>query len=225
MDDTLRKRLAALRATANDRGATEAEAMAAAEKLAQIMRDHGLSDHDVEYEEVSVGLKTKRPTVRTGLLGVIAICTNSAATTKLHWGEPQVVFLGKAPGPQIAEYLHTICDRAIDRAVAEFKQSPEYTRRRTPVTRRAAIQDFTIGMVERLSHRLFLMFEGSINLDEMAKANQIRDARMPLTSTVKVPVKKVRFGSAAASGHSAGRNVQLAAAVNGGRPVRQIGGA
>lgn len=225
MDEALRKKLAALRATANNRGSTEAEAMAAAEKLAQIMRDHGLSDQDVDYEEVTVGLKTKRPTVRTGLLGVIALCTNSAATTKLHWGDPQVVFLGKAPGPQIAEYLHTVCDRAIDRAVAEFKLSAEYKRRKTVVTRRAAVQDFTMGMVERLSRRLFLMFEGSINQDEMAKANQIRDARMPITSTVKVPAKKVRFGSAAASGFSAGQDVQLAAAVNGGRPVRQIGGA
>ena len=39
-------------------------------RVARIMREHGLSDDDVEYDEVEAPLKTRRPTARTGLLGL-----------------------------------------------------------------------------------------------------------------------------------------------------------
>lgn len=224
MDEALRKKLAALRAAATGRGTTEAEAMAAAAKMAEIMREHGLCDDDIEFDEAEAPLKGKRPGVRTILLGAIAVCTNCAGTT--HFGDyPTVTFLGRAPGPEIAAYLVAVCDRAIDTAVAEFKKTPEYLRRRTASTRRAAVQDFTAGMVTRLQHRLFAMFAGSMDRDALDQANQVRNARLPATSKVRIPERKIRFGSAAQAGHAAGRKVQLAHGVNAGRPVHQIGGA
>ncbi len=223
MNDALRKKLAALRATAQGRGTTEAEAMAAAEMMARIMREHGLSDDDVEYDEVEAPLKTRRPTARTGLLGVIAICTNCAATLKSDW-TPCAIFLGKAPGPEIAAYLTAICDRAVDRAVGEFQRSAEYKRRRTLSTRRKATEDFTVGMIDRLASRLFEMFGASIDAEARSMAADVRDRRMPSTTAAKLPAPKVRFGDAAQAGSAAGRDVQLAHGVNGGRPVSQIGG-
>lgn len=222
MDENLRKRLAALRATAQGRGTTEAEAMAAAEKMAQIMRDHGLSDDDVEYDEAEAPLRTKRMTARTTLLGVIAISTNCAATLNSDVA-PCVIFIGKAPGPELAAYLTAICDRAIDRAVADFQKTAEYRRRRTLSTRRKATEDFTIGMVARLSRRLADMFVDSIDAHARAKAEQVRDMRMPTTTKARLPDRKVRFGNAAQAGSAAGHRVQLAQGVNGGQPVRQIG--
>lgn len=224
MDEALRKKLAALRAAATGRGTTEAEAMAAAAKMAEIMREHGLNDDDVEYEEAEAPLKGKRPGQRTPLLGVIGVCTNSAATT--HFGDyPTVTFLGRAPGPEIAAYLVAVCDRAIDFAVADFKKTPEYLRRRTASTRRAAVQDFMAGMVMRLKTRLFEMFASSIDHDARAEANRVRDLRLPTTSPLKIPERKVRFGLAAQAGRVAAHKVQLAHGVNAGKPVRQIGGA
>lgn len=222
MDEALRKRLAALRAVASGRGATEAEAMAAAQKMADLMREHRLTADDVEYEEDEAPLKTKRSTLRTGLLGTIAVCTNSVATLHSGW-QPCVIFLGKAPGPQIATYLHAICDRAIDRAIADFKQTPEYRRRRTLATRRAAVADFTAGMVERLSGRLYMMFRDGVDADARAAAARVRDIRMPETTPTSIPERKVRFGNAAAAGYAAGHSVQLAHGVNGGKAVQQIG--
>ena len=51
-----------------------------------------------------------------------------------------------------------------------------------------------------------------------------KGARMPGTTCVNVPARKVRFGNAADAGYAAGRSVQLAYGVTGGRPVKQIGG-
>lgn len=221
MDEALRKKLAALRALASGRGATEAEAMAAAKKMADLMREHRLTADDVEYEEAEAALKTRRATQRTALLGIIAYCTNSVATLRSD-GQPCVIFIGKAPGPQIATYLHSICYRAIDRAIADFKLTPEYRRRRSLATRRAAVADFTQGMVSRLSSRLYAMFLHSIEDEARAAARRVTDIRMPTTPT-NVPERKVRFGNAAAAGYAAATNVQLAHGVNGGKAVQQIG--
>ena len=222
MNDALRKRLAALRATAQGRGTTEAEAMAAAEKMAQIMREHGLSNDDVEYDEAEAPLRTRRTTARTSLLAVIAGCTNCAGTLKSDW-TPCILFIGKAPWPEIATYLTAVCDRAIDRAIVDFKKTTEYRRRRTLTTRRKAVEDFTLAMVNRLSVRLLAMFEDSRDDGARANANQVRDTRMPNTSQVTLPERKVRFAGAAYAGNSAGNRVQLAQGVNGGRPIQQIG--
>mgnify|MGYP002737842300 CR=1 FL=1 len=222
MDDNLRKRLAALRATAEGRGTTEAEAMAAAEKMAQIMREHGLTDYDVEFDEAQAPLKTRRPTARTGLLSVIAICTNCVGTLQSDW-TPCVIYTGRTPGPELAVYLTAVCERAIDRAVAEFQKSAEYKRRRTLSTRRKATEDFTIGMVNRLGGRLLDMFNDSRDEAGRSQAELVRDTRMPTTSPAKLRDQKVRFGDAAWAGQSAGQRVQLAPGVNGGKPVRQIG--
>lgn len=223
MDETLKRKLAALRALASGRGATEAEAMAAAQKMADLMREHRLTADDVEFEEAETPLKTKRPTTRGRLLASIACGLNCTATIRDDW-QPCVIFLGKAPGPEIATYLFAICDRSIDRAIAEFKKSPEYHRRRTLATRRAAVADFTMGMVARLSSRIIAMFQDNMDEEAFAEAKRVRDCRMPDTVPHRAPTRKVRFGDAAAAGFAAGRDVQLAHGVNGGRPVRQIGG-
>ena len=222
MDEALRKKLAALSALASGRGSTEAEAMAAAQKMADLMREHRLTADDVEFEEAEAPLKTRRATQRTALLGAIAVCTNSVATLRSDW-QPCAIFLGKAPGPQIATYLHAVCDRAIDREIADFKLTPEYRRRRTLATRRAAVADFTTGMVERLSGRLYAMFRDGMDKDALAAARRVRDIRMPSTTPTSIPDRKVRFGNAAAAGYAAARNVQLAHGVNGGKAVQQIG--
>lgn len=222
MDETLRKKLAALRALASGRGTTEAEAMAAAQKMADLMQEHRLSAEDVEFEEADAPLKGKRPGPRTILLGIIAVCTNCAATTRFG-SYPAVTFLGRAPGPEIAVYLVEVCDRAIDSAVAEFKKSSEYLRRRTIVTRRAAVQDFTMGMVARMQKRLYELFAASVDRDALDAASKVRDTRLPEATSLNIPERKVRFGSAAMAGEIAGRRVNLAHGVNGGRSVDRIG--
>lgn len=223
MDENLKRKLQSLKGLAQGRGTTEAEAMAAAAKLAEIMREHGLADHDIEYEEADVPLKTKRHTTRSALLGLIATCTNCVATVRTEH-QPCAIFLGKAPGPEIATYLFALCDRAIDRAVAAFQKTPEYLRRRTLSTRRAATADFTAGMVERLCARIYALFRDGIDEEAFKAACRVRDLRFPNTATAKIPTRKVRFTSSAAAGMTAGHKVQLAQGVNGGRSVQKIGG-
>lgn len=208
MDDNLRRKLAALKDMANGKGTTEEEAMAAAAKMAAIMRDHGLTDDDLEFDEAEAPMRRKRPGPRTALIGTIAVATNCAGTI-MSDATPCVVFLGNAPGPQIAAYLHVVCDRAIDTAVAAFKNTPEYARRRTLTTKRAAVQDFTTGMVARLCRRIFELFETTMDDARRKDAARARDLRLPGSRQVSLPSRKVRFSSAASEGYAAGQRVQL----------------
>lgn len=208
MDDNLRRKLAALKAMAMGKGTTEGEALAAAAKMAEIMREHELTDDDLEFDEADAPMRRKRPGPRTGLIGTISVATNCAGTI-ISEQTPCVVFLGNAPGPQIAAYLHVVCDRAINTAVASFKKTPEYTRRRTITTRRASVHDFTAGMVARLSLRIMELFADTMDDAKRREAVRVRDFRLPAARQISSPARKVRFQSAALDGYVAGRQVQL----------------
>ena len=223
MTDDIRKKVASLRRKTASAGATEAEALAAAAKAAELMRAHGLSEADVEFAEAAAPMKTRGKSARDPLWGTVARCTNTAAILHQDW-TPQMVFIGREPGPEIACYLVDVLNRAVDREVERFKATPEYRRRRTVATRRAAVQDFTTGLVIRLRERLRELFSDTMSDAAAARARAVRDQRFRDAEPVSAPERKVRFGSAVQAGFAAGRRVHLAHGVGaaGGAP-RQIG--
>ncbi|WP_333815652.1 DUF7168 domain-containing protein [Tabrizicola sp.] len=225
MDDALRKRIAALHALGTGRGATEAEAEAALAKAADLMRDHGLTAEDIEFEEQQAALKTRGNAPRDQIWGAVGRCTNCATVILNDWS-PAIMFLGRAPGPEIATYLVAVLNRAMDREIEAFKATAEYRRRRTVATKRQAVADFTAGLVARLRVRLFDLFHLSMDDHALAKARAVLKQRIPETTAMKTSARSVRFGNAASAGFRAGDRVNLAHGVNGGSgKQRQIGGA
>lgn len=222
MTDELRQRIAALLRKARSDGASEAEAMAAAERAARMMAEAGISQADVEFEEEQASLRTRTPTTRDALWSTVAVCTNCSAITRRDW-TPVVIFIGRAPGPQIACYLVDLLNRAVDREIEAFKRQPEYKRRRTTATRRAAVQDFLSGLVARLRMRLRDLFSQSIDEVASAEAHLVLEGRFPDSRPVTIAKRKVRFGSAAGAGYSAGARVQISHGVNGGNAILKIG--
>ena len=153
----IRDRIRALRDKTAARGCTEAEALAAAEKAAQLMRDHGVSEADIVMDEQS-SVSDRGRSIKAKLWPVIAYCTNTAHVIVSVNGRSEVQFLGHAPGPEIAVYLRQVAEGAVNRAVREFKTTTFYRRRRGLKSRRDAVADFTDGMVIRLRYRLFEIF-------------------------------------------------------------------
>ncbi|HBS99173.1 MAG TPA: hypothetical protein DEB47_04755 [Citreicella sp.] len=220
--DDIRKKIAALRRLARNAGASEAEAMGAAEKAAALMREHGLSDEDVEFDEQSVPVKTKGASARDSLWGMVGRCTNSGTMFDPSW-TPVITFVGHAPGPEIACYLVEVLNRAVDKEIAGFKLSPEYKRRRTITTKRAAVRDFTFGLVLRLRSRLSLMFSETMSDEAWTKSREVLSLRFPQAGVIANKPTRPRFEGATYAGYRAADRVQLAHGVNGGRPVKQIG--
>lgn len=228
MSDSIKKKIAALMRMTSASGCTEAEALAAAEKAATLMREHGLSEADVTVGEATVKTGSKGRGVRDELWGVVGHCTNTAPTFRSRRGMPgaELVFVGRDPGPEIAAYLVAVLNRAIDAGIVEFKLGKIYRLRRTNTTRRAAVRDFTTGMIGRLSRRLVEIFKALINKEANAVACTARDERFSDAKPFTVPTAKIRFDDAVWSGWEAGNKVNLSQGVGGPLATPQrIGGA
>lgn len=209
---SIRARIAALRAKTTRSGCTEAEAIAAAELAAKLMRDYGIADDSME--EIESPERTSRPGWRNALAAVIGRCTNTAVITTP--GEC-VTFIGKAPGPEIAAYLREVLARAVPAEVAAFKAGTFYRRRRSVATRRQAVADFTDGLVNRLMVRLLEMFKPSMDEQLRLEAKKARDARYPDSAVRSLPSRETRFADARRAGYAAGGKVPLSHGVAGGR--------
>ncbi|MCW5711323.1 hypothetical protein [Shinella sp.] len=215
--ETIRKRVNILRERTTARGCTEAEAMEAAEKIAEMMREHGLSGDDLDMGEEAGLVKASDKRLRLPLWGLIAGCTNTAAITRTLLSGLQVVYVGREPGPEIAVYLLDVCNNAIDAELARFRRGDFYRSRRKASTRRKAALDFTAALVQRLCRRLDRMFEGNRNHADAQRAAQELDRRFPTAQSTKPARRhKVTYDSAAEAGWLAGGRVHLGHGVRGG---------
>ena len=220
----LRARVRALLEKTEANGCTEAEAMAATAKAAELMRDYNLSEAELFVTDTFTKRESSRWTVRSKLWAMIAHVTNCAALFSQDDSGPIIRFYGIEPGPQIAAYLRDICNRAIDAEIAAFKMTDTYLKRRKTATRRQAVKDFTDGMVNRLCLRVYHQFEDLICDRKRALAEIARKSSHPdaVSGKDRGP-HKARFDDANWAGQRAGETVGLHHGVNGKGPVHRIG--
>lgn len=210
--EKLKAKIRALKEMTSARGCTEDEAMAAAAKAAELMREYGVSDIELETESAKARSKTRGSSVRDQLIHSIRYVTNTSAV----FSDSGVEFFGVAPGPEIAAYIWTVCNRALDGGIRAFKTGRLYRARRSDRTRREAVADFTEGMVARLSHKIRDIF-GDTHSDEVTtKAKQAMAIAYPHTRSVSPAQAKGTFGDARADGWSAAGNVTLGHGVTSG---------
>jgi hypothetical protein len=203
--EKLKEKIRALREMTSARGCTEDEAMVAAAKAAELMREYGVSNVELETESADAKAKTHGTSVRDQIVVVIMDVTNTAAI----FNDSGIRFYGVAPGPEIAAYIWTICNRAIDRGVRIFKTGRLYRARRSDRTRREAVADFTQGMVNRLARRIVEIFGNTRSEAALAKAKQALAIANPQTKKVTPSTSKGEFWDARAEGWTAADGVTL----------------
>lgn len=222
--ETLKRRLKALRELTVGRGCTEAEAMAAAAKLAELMREHGVSEQDLDMGEAVAHTRSPLKPMRAKLWSTIAHCTNTAALISEREKGRAVTFYGREPGPEIATYLFDVCENAIRNETANFRPGEFYKRRRTAKTKRIAVEDFTSGLIVRLNGRLLQLFATTRNAAALETANAHRDRLAPGSRTLSLkPQKGSRFESAVQAGWDAGGRVHLSHGMETKTAPRMIG--
>lgn len=230
----IRRRIAQLRQMTVERGCTEAEALAAAAKVAELMARHGLSAEEVDAPEIGeaqadLARKRRRPIDK--LWGMIAwFCRCQCYFTADRNGVLKLVYVGRAPWPDVAEYLHQVCARAVSAAVVDYKRSADYRRRRTAKTRLRAIDTFVGAMVEALTAKLFRLWQQAANRDEhkrdVALAKQALD-QVPLRDLPELRRRKLRYSDdARLAGAIAGLAVHVHHGVSAGQaaPIGLIEG-
>lgn len=219
----VRERIRRLRELTAARGCTEAEALAAAEKAAQLMRDHGLVDEDIVMDEQRSRSKRGGQSMRAHFWPVIATCTNTAVIIVDTADGFAVSFLGREPGPAIAVYLRDVSERALDRAIADFKAGQVYRRFRKLSSKRAAVADFSNVFVARMNRRLRETFAKSIDDGAKALSDAELTRRYPDTVESEAPARPYFHFGARSAGLRAAEAVTLAHGVGSEVAPKQIG--
>ncbi len=221
--DKLIAKIRALTAKTVSAGCTEAEALAAAEKAADLMREHAVSEVLLDMGKSSIGVKFNIRSPKGKLCAAVAHVTNCVVIHSKDGREQTVYYVGYAPGPEIACYLHDVVQRAVETAVKEFRAGRFYRARRSDKTKRKAVADFTDGMVSGLCYRLIRMFRETISAERRAKADQAAAEMFPAARSVKQKEGKTRFREAASAGDRAADRVNLARGVREGQVAGLLG--
>lgn len=169
-------KIKALLAKTVENGATEAEALMAAQKAGELMDKYELTMSEIEVREesceedtVNVGNKKAHP------VQYVAMTIGAFTDTRVWMGGPgkTIHFFGLKKDVQIATYLTQMLRRAIDSEWETYKNSALY--QMDPNHGRSQRASFMNGMAGRLSKRLREM-------------KQQREQAKP-TGTSLVPVK------------------------------------
>lgn len=154
--DDIKAKLRALRSKTVANGCTEEEALAAAEKAAELLSRHGLTDDDLadaDYDTIMIDLGRRTPLDHVWL--AIARFANCAGYLDRTGTGHKFCFFGREQDVLVAEYIYDVMKGAMDRAVAEFRASAAYTKRRTRRTRNAAVKAFLEGAAIALCNKLY----------------------------------------------------------------------
>jgi hypothetical protein len=152
----IRATIAALKAKTTANGCTEAEALAAAEKVAELLTRHGIAEEDLAFGEAGVDIGSKR-TPLTTLFGAVALFCHCRGFLVRKGNRIVYTYFGRASDLLVAEYLHEVLGRHVKDAMKAFKARPEYRRRRKPHTRSSAERAFLTSLCIVLSNKLWAL--------------------------------------------------------------------
>jgi len=163
--DKIRTRIQGLRAKTIDNGCTEGEALAAAEKVAELLDRHDLSLTDIEIREAPCERREYETHRRKRIplddcVGAIAeFCDCRVWREKDPAGEGRYVFFGLRADVEVAHYLTEVIDAAVRSELGRYKTSADYQRFRHQ-ERYLANASFALGMVASIADKLMAMKAG-----------------------------------------------------------------
>lgn len=163
--DRLKARIQGLRAKTTDNGCTEAEALSAAAKVAELLDRYDLSLTDVEIrdaacERLEYETRHKKRIPLEDCIGAVAnFCDCRVWREKAPTGHPRYVFFGLRSDIEAAHYLTELIDLAVRSELGRYKTGREYQQFRHQ-DRHVANASFTLGMVISIAEKLTAMKAG-----------------------------------------------------------------
>jgi hypothetical protein len=157
--DAVIARIQALRARTVERGCTEAEAMAAAAKIAELLDKHDLTldeisvrNSDCEGVRVATGRKRRAP-VDGCMPPVAAFCDCRVWSEQGEGGVLRYVFFGLKADVQAARFLHDVIEDTFETESAAFRRGAIYQGLRGS-DRRVALTSFQTGLAGGIADKL-----------------------------------------------------------------------
>jgi len=237
--EKVKARIRALAARTTDRGCSEAEALAAAQKVGELLEVYGLTMSEIELRQEAC---VQREIIITGprvqAVGAVFLSIIRLTETK-GWtaGRSNFNLFGLEPDVMMGEYLLHLVAGAIDREEAVFRASAAY--RASRLTPQSRLRSFRYGFAERVADRL-----DEIADHRAASAAAGRGAATPGTALViakekrittafrdlgirlvsRTTTRRVRDGTAYRHGKEAGGRVGLDRPVGAGGAARPLRG-
>ena len=159
--DRLKTRIQGLRSKTTDNGCTEAEALLAATKVAELLDRYDLSLTDVEIRDAPCEQREyetyrKKRIPLDDCVGAIAnFCDCRVWREKNQAGEARYVFFGLRSDVEVAHYLTELIGNAVRSELGRYKMSAAYRFRHQD--RHMANSSFTLGMVASIADKLTAM--------------------------------------------------------------------
>ena len=238
--EKVKARIRALAARTTDRGCSEAEALAAAQKVGELLEVYGLTMSAIELRQEAC---VQREIIITGprvqAVGAVFLSIIRLTETK-GWtaGRGNFNIFGLEPDVMMGEYLLHLVAGAIDREEAAFRASAAYhASRLTPQSR---LRSFRYGFAERVADRLDEIADhrtaavaaagrgaaapgtALVVAKEKRITTAFRDLGIRLVS--RTTTRRVRDGTAYRHGKEAGGRVGLDRPVGAGGTARPLRG-
>jgi hypothetical protein len=160
--DRLKTRIQGLRSKTTVNGCTEAEALLAAAKVAELLDRYDLALTDVEIRDAPCERREyetyrKKRIPLDDCVGAVAnFCDCRVWRERNPAGEARYVFFGLRSDIEVAHYLTELIDNAVRAELGRYKNSAEYRRFRNQ-DRHVANSSFTLGMVASIANKLTAM--------------------------------------------------------------------
>lgn len=219
----IRAKILALRNMIEERGATEAEAMAALAKADKLMTEHGLTEADLEVAdakrdmrrgEFKYGIKTQHPCAKWCSMTIGQFC---GVRTWYDSSVQKSNGFGFNVDVEMYEFLLKLVHDSMNR---EWKDYIENNPPRSGVSRHTEYWSFMLGMAQRVNEKLQELMEArevkidSTGTDLVVKKYAVIEAGMkemlPGLSLRSSRSRGIRAdGSAMAEGRKAGDRVNL----------------
>lgn len=179
------QRIQALRAKTVDHGCTEQEALASANKVAELLDRYGLSLSEIELRRQvceGIGIDTERR--RRGAFdscvpGIAGFCDCKVWTETTATGSIRYIFFGLPADVEAAHFLYDLIDVTFTTETTQFKTGAIYGRL-DPDERRKAVNSFQIGLSHGIVTKLKTM---KAERDAANKTSSGRDL-VPLKTSV-----------------------------------------
>lgn len=208
--DKLKTRIQGLRAKTIANGCTEAEALLAAAKVAELLDRHDLSLTDIEIRNTPCERRTyetnrKKRIPLDDCIGAIAnFCDCRVWREKNALKETAYVFFGLRADVEAAHYLAELVDNAVRSELGNYKISAAYRQFRHQ-ERHLANASFALGMVASIGDKLTMMKAAR----DAVKNGSGRD--LVVLKTAVVDTELARLDLKLREAHSTGRMVSSAA--------------
>lgn len=177
-DESIIKRIHALMSKTLEAGCTEQEALAASQKVQELLHKHQLSMSDIRLRDekcvqdgYDLGMKSDQPIQY--VLSAIAYFTDTKVwRSTLRDGTISYRFFGLEHDVLIAKYITKICDKAIIFGGEDFRRSEQFQNAYAG-ERPKLRQSFQVGMASRLSTRIRKMKDEQRSEDKVSSGRDL----------------------------------------------------